>query len=114
MYLLYAHLKPGSVAVHVGEHVRGGQLLGQLGNSGNSATPHVHLQVQITRSFVSDGLPFVFDRFQLQGQITEPFSDENLGLRPNGQLRFAPARPSGTRRLEMPLDRNVVRFPDAR
>ena len=94
--------------------MRRGQLLGQLGNSGNSATPHLHLQVQITRSFVSDGLPFVFDRFQLQGQITEPFSDENLGLRPNGQLRFAPARPSGTRRLEMPLDRNVVRFSDAR
>ena len=83
----------------------------ELGNSGNSATPHLHLQVQITRSFLSDGLPFVFDRFQLLGQITEPVSDENLGLRPNGQLPFAPARPSGTRRLEMPLDLNVVRFP---
>src|SRR5204863_9179888 len=60
VYLLYAHMKPGSVHVHVGEHVRRGQLLGALGNSGNSATPHLHLQVQITRSFVSDGLPFVF------------------------------------------------------
>jgi Peptidase family M23 len=111
IYLLYAHMKPGSVRVHVGQDVRRGQLLGELGNSGNSATPHLHLQVQITRSFVSDGLPFVFDRFQLLGQITKPFSDENLGLRPNGQLRFAAARPAGTRRLEMPLDRNVVRFP---
>jgi hypothetical protein len=43
-------------------------------------------------------------------RITEPFSDANLGLRPNGKLRFAPARPAGIRRLEMPLDRNVVRF----
>ena len=110
IYLLYAHMKPGSVRVHVGERVRRGQLLGALGNSGNSATPHLHLQVQVTPSFVSDGLPFVFDRFQLLGQITEPFSDANLGLRPNGQLRFAPARPSGTRRLQMPLDRNVLRF----
>ena len=114
IYLLYAHMKPGSVRVHVGEHVRRGQVLGALGNSGNSATPHLHLQVQIAPSFVSDGLPFVFNRFQLLGQITEPFSDENLGLRPNGQLPFAPARGSGTRRREMPLDRNVVRFPDAR
>ncbi|MFL5831540.1 MAG: M23 family metallopeptidase [Solirubrobacteraceae bacterium] len=111
IYVLYAHLVPGSVRVRVGQRVRRGQLLGRLGNSGNSATPHLHLQVQITRGFLSDGLPFVFDRFQLLGQITEPVSDENLGLRPNGQLPFAPARPSGTRRLEMPLDLNVVRFP---
>ena len=95
VYLLYAHMKPGSVRVHVGEHVRRGQQLGELGNSGNSATPHLHLQVQITSSFVSDGLPFVFDRFKLLGQITEPFSDANLGLRPNGQLRFAPAHQPG-------------------
>jgi hypothetical protein len=111
IYVLYAHMVPGSVRVRVGERVHRGQLLGRLGNSGNSATPHLHLQVQITRSFLSDGLPFVFDRFQLLGQITEPVSDENLGLRPNGQLPFAPARPSGSRRLEMPLDLNVVRFP---
>jgi murein DD-endopeptidase MepM/ murein hydrolase activator NlpD len=107
-------MKPGSVRVHVGERVRRGQLLGELGNSGNSATPHLHLQVQVAPSFVSDGLPFVFDRFRFLGQITDPFSDENLGLRRNGQLRFVPARRSGTRRLEMPLDRNLVRFPDAR
>ena len=114
IYLTYAHMKPGSVRVHVGERVRRGQLLGELGNSGNSATPHLHLQVQITSSFVSDGLPFVFNSFKLIGQITEHFSDANLGLRPNGKLRFAPAHHPGTRRLEMPLDRNVVRFPDAR
>jgi murein DD-endopeptidase MepM/ murein hydrolase activator NlpD len=111
IFLTYAHLKPGSVRVHVGERVRRGQVLGRLGNSGNSATPHLHLQVQVTRSFLSDGLPFVFDRFQLLGQITEPFSDENLGLRPDGKLPFAPAHRPGTRRREMPLSQNVVRFP---
>jgi hypothetical protein len=114
IYLLYAHMTPGTVRVHVGQRVHRGQLLGRLGNSGNSATPHLHLQVQITRSFLSDGLPFVFNRFRLLGQITEPISDENLGLRLNGRLPFAPARPAGTRRLEMPLDLNVVRFPNAR
>jgi hypothetical protein len=111
IYLLYAHMVPGSVRVHIGEHVRRGQVLGRLGNSGNSATPHLHLQVQITRSFLSDGLPFVFNRFRLLGQITEPFSDSNLGLRPNGKLPFAPARRPGPRRHEMPLSQNVVRFP---
>jgi hypothetical protein len=92
MYLLYAHMKPGSVRVRVGERVRRGQVLGKLGNSGNSATPHLHLQVQTTRNFASDGLPFVFNRFRFLGQITSPdLSDEILGLRSNGQLPFAPA-----------------------
>jgi hypothetical protein len=111
IYVTYAHMVPGSVRVHDGERVRRGQAVGRLGNSGNSATPHLHLQVQITRSFLSDGLPFVFNRFRLLGQITEPFSDSNLGLRPNGKLPFAPARRPGPRRHEMPLSQNVVRFP---
>jgi hypothetical protein len=111
-YLLYAHMKPGSVRVRVGERVRRGELLGQLGNSGNSATPHVHFQVQTTRSIFGDGLPFVFDRFEFLGEITSPdLSDEVLGLRPNGELPFAPATDPGTRRRQMPLDRSVVRFP---
>jgi hypothetical protein len=115
IYLLYAHLKPDSVRVHEGERVRRGQVLGRLGNSGNSATPHLHLQVELTRSFLSDGLPFVFDRFGLLGQITERgISDENIGLRPNGKLPFARARRPGTRHRQMPLNLNVVRFPDAR
>jgi hypothetical protein len=114
IYVTYAHMVPGSVRVHIGERVRRGQAVGRLGNSGNSATPHLHLQVQITRNFLSDGLPFVFRSFRLLGQITEPFSDENLGLRPNGKLPFARARRPGPRHREMPLSQNVVRFPDAR
>jgi murein DD-endopeptidase MepM/ murein hydrolase activator NlpD len=110
IYVTYAHMKPGSVRVHVGQHVQRGQLLGELGNSGNSATPHLHLQVQISPSFVSDGLPYVFSRFQLLGEITEPVTDSDLGLRANGKLAFAAASHPGTRRLEMPLNENVVRF----
>lgn len=111
IYLLYAHLARGSVRVRVGQRVRRGQVLGRLGNSGASATPHLHMQVQVGRSFVSDGLRFAFDRVQFLGQITDTFWDGDLGQRPNGQLTFAPARGSGTRRSEMPLDLNVVRLP---
>ena len=35
-YAYYAHLKPGSVRVAVGQRVRAGQQLGQVGNSGNT------------------------------------------------------------------------------
>jgi murein DD-endopeptidase MepM/ murein hydrolase activator NlpD len=111
IYLTYAHMVPGSVRVHIGERVRRGQVLGRLGNSGNSATPHLHFQVQITRSFLGDGLPFVFRSFRFLGRITEPVSDENLGLRPNGKLPFARASRPGPRHGEMPLDLDVVRFP---
>ena len=46
------------------------------------------------------------------GQITDTFWDGDLGQRPTGQLTFVPSPESGTRRLEMPLNNNVVRFPD--
>ena len=44
-YAMYAHLAPGSVQLHVGDHVRQGQKLGLVGNTGNSSAPHLHFQV---------------------------------------------------------------------
>ena len=42
---LYAHLAPASIVVRKGEMVRTGQLLGKLGNTGNSDAPHLHFQI---------------------------------------------------------------------
>ena len=50
-YVLYGHLRQGSLRVQVGEHVRRGQVLGQVGDSGNSGEPHLHIQVQNTPTF---------------------------------------------------------------
>ncbi len=41
-----AHLRPGSVAVSTGQTVRAGQLVGEVGNSGNSTEPHLHLHAE--------------------------------------------------------------------
>ncbi len=41
----YWHLKKGSVKVKVGEQVSCGQLLGHVGSSGISATPHLHFEL---------------------------------------------------------------------
>jgi len=38
-YALYAHLKPGSITVEEGDHVRRGQQSTRLGNSGNTIAP---------------------------------------------------------------------------
>ena len=50
-YVLYGHLEQGSVRVRVGEQVRRGQVIGQVGDSGNSGEPHLHLQVQNKPTF---------------------------------------------------------------
>ena len=66
----YAHLVPGSVRVHRGERVREGQVLGKLGNSGASTGPHLHFQLMNHPSLLdADGLPFVLDRFRLDGRV---------------------------------------------
>lgn len=44
-YSLYAHLKPGSIPVKVGDHVKAGDRIGALGASGNVTEPHLHFQV---------------------------------------------------------------------
>lgn len=44
--LVLAHLREGSVRVRPGQRVRVGETLGEVGNSGNSAEPHLHLHAQ--------------------------------------------------------------------
>lgn len=44
-YSITAHLKEGSAAVKTGDKVKQGDLIGQLGNSGNSSEAHLHFQV---------------------------------------------------------------------
>ncbi|MBA3408660.1 MAG: M23 family metallopeptidase, partial [Solirubrobacterales bacterium] len=44
-FALYAHLQPGSLRVRPGDQVQRGQVLGLVGNSGNSTEPHLHFHV---------------------------------------------------------------------
>lgn len=68
-YLLIAHLKAGSLAVQAGDKVGAGQLLGLVGNSGNSSEPHVHLHLQDTPiPDTGEGIPLLFTSYRLQGQ----------------------------------------------
>jgi len=67
-FALYAHLQPGSLRVKVGERVRRGQVIGLVGNTGNSSEPHLHFQVTDGRSPLgSEGVPYAFDAFELRG-----------------------------------------------
>jgi hypothetical protein len=55
-FVLFAHLKQGSVLVHEGERVDCGTVLAQCGNSGNTSAPHLHLQVQNRAEFAAPDL----------------------------------------------------------
>jgi murein DD-endopeptidase MepM/ murein hydrolase activator NlpD len=66
----YAHLAPGSVRVRRGDRVRSGEVLGLLGNSGNSSGAHLHFQLMTRPSVLdADGLPFALRRFEFVGDF---------------------------------------------
>jgi hypothetical protein len=70
VWAVYAHLRPGSIPVRVGGRVTTGQLLGRLGNSGNSTEAHLHFQLSDGADYLtSNSLPFVFDRYTLVGTV---------------------------------------------
>jgi Peptidase family M23 len=101
-YAFYAHLQPGSVKVKVGDRVRRGQQIGLLGNTGNSDAPHLHLHLGDANSPLgSEGVPFVFDRFERLGR-TGGFEQVMAGWTASGPAEAA-AR-------EIPLEDAVVRF----
>ncbi len=65
-YSVMMHLQQGSVRVRVGDRVAVGQVIGRLGNSGNSFGPHVHYQLQSGPLLFHDqGLPFRFQNIDV-------------------------------------------------
>lgn len=44
VYAAFAHLQTGSVTVSAGQTVKKGDVLGNVGHSGNSTAPHLHFQ----------------------------------------------------------------------
>jgi hypothetical protein len=71
-FAFYAHMQPGSVRLKVGDKVKTGQVLGLLGNSGNTDTPHLHFHVMDGPSpLLANGFPYVFTGFTDQGRLTD-------------------------------------------
>jgi hypothetical protein len=68
IFVTYAHLQRGSIKVRVGDRVHQGDVLGLLGNSGNTTGAHLHLQVTDRSSVLqSVGIPFIFAKFTYLG-----------------------------------------------
>lgn len=70
MAYVFGHMQPGSVRVNVGDRVSTGQVLGLVGNSGNTSAPHLHMHlVSGTDIFQGRGLPYTFNHFVLTGSF---------------------------------------------
>ena len=113
-FAYYAHFQPGSVKAHgvkVGDRVCRGQVLGLVGNSGNTIAPHLHFHVMSSPSTIgSNGLPYVIEDFQILGRIptTEAFDRAEKEGTP---LAIQEVDNPGTHSDELPLDLSVVDFP---
>lgn len=105
-YAFYAHLQPGSITVKKGQRVRTGQVLGMLGNTGNSDAPHLHFHVMDSPSpLASNGVPYRFTNFTVNGTMTNvgPFSED-------GAVATIAAKPRGPRGKMLPLNDQVIDF----
>jgi hypothetical protein len=109
-YATYAHMQPGTIQVRVGQRVRQGQLLGLVGNSGNSIAPHLHFQVNDRpSSFASNGLPYEIKDFQITGESpgTKAFDEAEENGTP---LVVTPIAPAQQVKSALPLDQLIISF----
>ena len=75
-YSSLAHLQRGSVRVKAGDRVSQGDVLGRVGNSGSSDTPHLHYQLMAgTHLARADGLPSRFENVWM-----ESFTQERMRI----------------------------------
>jgi murein DD-endopeptidase MepM/ murein hydrolase activator NlpD len=110
-YVLYAHMQPGSVTVRAGDKVRRGEVLGKVGNSGNSQAPHLHLHVtEGPLPMASNGLPYVFDAFTLTAADRAGTADFDKAEATGSPLTLTKVDPPQRLRNMLPLDLSVVGF----
>jgi hypothetical protein len=103
-YAYYAHLQKGSrgVLVEKGDRVSKEQVVGKLGNTGNTDAPHLHFMLIDGKApLTSHALPFDIDSFRTQGRLTN--YDDFLG----GAKAQISAEQRGEHRDRLPLHRTV-------
>lgn len=99
LFAVYYHLAPGSPTVQVGDRVAAGDVIAQLGNSGNTSAAHLHFQLSRTPLiFSSDSVPYVIDEFAVVGSL-DPVTGE-----------FLDEPDPGPRRDALPLALTIVDF----
>lgn len=66
--IVLGHFRKGSLVVHVGQVLATGDKIAEVGNSGNTSEPHLHIHAQ------------------MPGTAAQPFSGEPIPIRVNGRF----------------------------
>ncbi|MCS5734176.1 M23 family metallopeptidase [Herbiconiux sp. CPCC 203386] len=99
VYAFYAHLKPGSTTVEVGDRVELGDEIARTGNSGNTTESHLHFHVMDgVAPLTSTNLPFEISSFEMIGTGSDDGSEF--------------IRDEGARESELPLILSAIGFPE--
>lgn len=109
-YVNYAHMQPGSVRPQLGDQVSRGDVIGLVGNTGNSVAPHLHLHVMDGPSpLASQGLPYLYDRFEVTGQVAST-ADFDAAEGDGVPLVLVPGLAPSEHSDQLILDQNLVTF----
>ncbi|MBF0408659.1 MAG: urea transporter [Candidatus Riflebacteria bacterium] len=105
VYIGLYHLKKNSILVTPGQAVSIGTPLGKVGNSGRSAIPHLHLQLQLLPAAGSANIPFLFRDLLVEAEKEQTFYPF---LKPE-ELQIASTAPSNdtTRLLLFPKNGEI-------
>lgn len=104
----YAHAIKGTVKVKEGDKVKRGQVIGKLGNSGNSTGPHLHFHiVKGNDPIANQGVPYVINNFEVTGQADLAALPDNFFA---GDPLTLTENFKGTHKNQMPADSTVVTF----
>ncbi len=81
VFAAFAHLASGSVEVGEGQMVRIGQVIGRVGHTGNSTTPHLHFQLMDSADpLIVRAVPCAFRSYEvLRGDRWEKVENEIPG-----------------------------------
>jgi hypothetical protein len=107
-FAMYAHMQSESIHVRRGDKVTRGQIIGLVGNSGNSVAPHLHFHVIDSElSLASNGLPYQIDAFNVTGKTggTKAFDEAEANGTP---LAITPVSPPLLVKDALPLDQLII------
>ncbi|WP_127473126.1 M23 family metallopeptidase [Microbacterium sulfonylureivorans] len=67
VYAGFAHLAPGTLQVSPGQRMRTGDVLGRVGHTGNSTSPHLHFQLMDSAELMSArGIACAFAAYEVR------------------------------------------------
>lgn len=128
LYSKLCHLQNGTIKVKKGEFIKQGQTIGQVGNSGRSPYPHLHMQFQVIPNIGAPTFQYPFSQYicknknklslrsfsipkenELVSNIREtPLLKNALHFIPGQQIRFRITENSIERFRKLPPDAHWI------